>query len=334
MSADMALHQKIISMADLVTPMAVRAAVTLRIADHVGTGQLPLQELARLTATMPRPLEKLLKHLVTLNILSQDGDLYQLTELGAALRRENGRFWPFESLDVEGLMGRTELSAIHLLHTLRTGESVYHGMYGTDLWAHVNEVGNVEDELWSHAVPPGFDIEVVTRHPCWKEARTAVDVGGHTGALAEVLISEYPALRVTVLDLPVFANVAQRRFSAAGTADRATAVGGSFFDPLPEGADVYLLSAILADWDDADAVRLLRNCAQAAGPQGRILVSEVCLSERVRAVDTGMALWLEAVMADPDRTIDDLTALAAEAGLETGRVDEAMTRVALELRVR
>ena len=47
---------------------------------------------------------------------------------------------------------------------------------------------------------------------------------------------------------------------------------GSFFDPLPAGADAYLLVDILHDWDDEHAHRILARCAEAAHPTGRVLV--------------------------------------------------------------
>ena len=54
--------------------------------------------------------------------------------------------------------------------------------------------------------------------------------------------------------------------------ERVNAVGQSFFDPLPPGADLYLLKNVLADWPDREAKALLGRCAEAAGPGGRIVI--------------------------------------------------------------
>ncbi|RFS87187.1 methyltransferase [Actinomadura spongiicola] len=332
MTTDGALQQQIIALSDLVTPMAVRAAVTLRIADHMGEGGATLADLAERTGTQPRPLGKLLNHLVTLNMIAIDGGRYRLTELGASLRREDDSPWPFEQLDLNEVVGQTELAVIHLLHTLRTGESAYHQMFGSDIWSYVDESGSTDNEPPVHfELTPGFDVELVLDDPCWRAVKTFVDVGGNTGALVEALLARHPHLRATMLDLPAFAHAAGRRFAESGLADRATAVGRSFFEPLPEGADIYLLCAVLADWDDEHAIRLLRNCADAAGKDGRILVTEVCLPEDLLLEDTAMTLRREAVTINPDRTVDDLSALAVEAGLTVARADRAATRVLLEL---
>jgi 2,7-dihydroxy-5-methyl-1-naphthoate 7-O-methyltransferase len=55
-------------------------------------------------------------------------------------------------------------------------------------------------------------------------------------------------------------------------AERVTAVGQSFFDPLPAGADLYLLKNVLGDWPDHEAMAILWRCAEAARPAGRIVV--------------------------------------------------------------
>ncbi|WP_165969296.1 methyltransferase [Actinomadura sp. KC06] len=333
MTADVALHQQISALSDLVTPMAIRVAVTLCIADHISADGETLAELAERTGTQPRPLGKLLNHLADRDMVTIGEGRYRLTELGAVLRRRDDSPWPFQHLDLDGVIGQTDLAVIHLLHTLRTGEPVYHRMFGTDLWSYVDGRGDTDDELRSQsAVKPAFDVDLLVGHRCWRTADTCVDVGGNTGAVVEALLAGHPNLRATLLDLPAFARVAERRFAESGLGDRATALGQSFFDPLPRGADVYLLSAVLADWDDDNAVRLLRNCADAAGRNGRILVSEVYLPEHFQWPNTAMTLWLEAVTANPDRSVDDLSALAAEAGLSVERVDRAATRVVLELR--
>ena len=42
-------------------------------------------------------------------------------------------------------------------------------------------------------------------------------------------------------------------------ADRCTAVGGGF-EAVPDTSDVYVLKAIVHDWDDGQATAILRAC--------------------------------------------------------------------------
>ena len=41
---------------------------------------------------------------------------------------------------------------------------------------------------------------------------------------------------------------------------------------LPAGCDLYLLKNVLADWPDREAIALLKRCAEAAAPSGRVVV--------------------------------------------------------------
>jgi hypothetical protein len=55
-------------------------------------------------------------------------------------------------------------------------------------------------------------------------------------------------------------------------------VSGSFFDFAPEGADAYVLKAILHDWQDEQAVTILRACRRAIAVDGTLLVIERVLA--------------------------------------------------------
>ena len=68
---------------------------------------------------------------------------------------------------------------------------------------------------------------------------------------------------------------------AAAPADL-PAVGGDFFVSVPGGCDRYLLLAIVHDWDDADAVRLLRRVRDALPEHGAAVVVENVLPDRPR----------------------------------------------------
>jgi predicted nicotinamide N-methyase len=130
-----------------------------------------------------------------------------------------------------------------------------------------------------------------------------------------------------VLDLSPTAEAAAARFAAAGFGDRAGAVVGSFFDPLPTGADLYLLSDILHDWDDDRARRILLGCRVAAGPGGTVVVTEPV---RGYGASTGIDLFMVMCFGGRERTVDELVALGEDAGLvlrQAGPVSDGRTVV-------
>ncbi|MGH8929838.1 MAG: methyltransferase [Egibacteraceae bacterium] len=310
---------ELLRMADVVTPMALRAAATLRLADLIAGGAHEAGEIAAATNCQPRPLRKLLEHLCALGVLREEPPgSYEVDELGFPLLSENDHLGVRPFLDIDHVVGRAELSLVEILHTLRTGGPAYEGAHGRNLWDDLDggvAVGGMEAFVRTN---PGFDADLIVDGYDWSAVESVVDVGGNSGALVSALLRAHPHLRATLVDLPCFARMAERSLELAGLADRCQVVGSSFFDPLPPGADVYLVSAILADWDDDRAIAILRRCAEAAGDGGVVLLAEVHLSAaHADPVErTAVALRLEASMGNPDRTVSDLEALAAGAGLE------------------
>lgn len=334
---DLSRMPELLRMADLVTPMAVRATATLRLVDHLRDGPVGVVKLAELTRTRPRSLGKLLAHLTALGLLEEPrpGE-YVATGLGALLASEYDELGLRPVLDPDHVAGRIEMCTTSLVDAVRTGGTLYEAAYGIGLWEDFDSPGTPRSELAAFALPtPGFDAELVAHGYDWSGVGSVIDVGGSIGALLTLILHAHPHLSGTLLDLPSFAELGRAHLAAAGLAERTTVVGGSFFDPLPAGADVYLLSGILPDWDDEHAVRLLRRCAEAAGDHGRVLVAEIHL--HVSAPDpvdrTAAELRIEVSMENPDRTVDDVVALAAAAGLVVTRPTRSSAlRSILELR--
>ena len=50
---------------------------------------------------------------------------------------------------------------------------------------------------------------------------------------------------------------------------RCAAVPGSFLEFVPAGADAYLLSGVIHDWDDDRAITILQNCRRSMRKSGR-----------------------------------------------------------------
>ena len=143
--------------------------------------------------------------------------------------------------------------------------------------------------------------------------------------MADVL-AHNPQLRGTLLDLPETVARGRQYLAGLGLEARCDVVGQSFFDPLPAGADAYLLSRVIHDWDDARR-RDLSRCAEAAGRRGRVLVIESHVnSGGDPAALAEMNLRMLVLSGGRERTLDDYAALAAGAGLRVAAVHQATDR--------
>ncbi|WP_338600994.1 methyltransferase [Saccharopolyspora sp. SCSIO 74807] len=320
-------------MADLATPMAIRVAATLSLVERAGGAGATAERLAAETGTSEPALCRLLDHLVAIGVFDFDAESgrFRPTDLGAGMSGETADgVKPL--LDINASGGRADLAFVELLGTVTTGAPAYQSRYGRDFWtdldAHPQLRRSFDAQMnWRFQVQPAQ----IAEHFDWTRFGEVLDVGGGNGVVLAAVLRAHPGLRGQVLELPPTAAAAAARFAAAGLDDRAGAVSGSFFDPLPASADAYLLSDVLHDWDDEHARKILAGCRRAAAPGGTVVVIE-----RVpdRGVDTAMNLFMLMCFGGRERTITELAELAAGCGLVLrNRAPVAEGRTALEFGV-
>ncbi|GAB2951783.1 methyltransferase [Nonomuraea fastidiosa] len=302
---------------DLVTPMAVRVAATLRLTDLIGGDRVPVQELARRSGTNADALDRMLRHLTHQGVYTEpEPGVFAVNE-PAALLASGHPSGMRARLDLDGFGGRMDLACTGLLHTVRTGEPAWETVFGLSIWSHLasdEHLGATFDAMMADGsdyladAAAGFD---------WSGVRHVADVGGGTGVLLAELLRAHPGLRGTLVDLPDTAGRGRRFLADRGLDDRCSFAGQSFFDPLPAGADVYVLRRVIHDWDDGSAVRILRRCAEAAGPRGRIVVIEFHGgTDAAPAMRAEMDLRMLVINGGRERTLEQYRALADAASLE------------------
>ena len=299
-------------MADLATPMSIRVAATLSLVERAGSAGATAEQLAAETGTAAPALQRLLEHLVAIGVFDRDtgSGRYRPTELGAQMS-EDAPEGIKPLLDINCAGGRAELGFVELLGRLTTGTPGYLQRYGRGFWEDLDAVPELRRSFdaqmnWRFRVQAA---QIAERFD-WGRFSEIVDVGGGDGMVLAAILHTHPGVRGQVVDLPPTATAASERFASAGLRDRASAVSGSFFDPLPEGADAYLLSDILHDWDDDHARKILAGCRRAAGPDGTVVVIE-----SAGAAGTAMDLFMLMCFAGRERTVDELAELATECGL-------------------
>jgi len=103
-----------------------------------------------------------------------------------------------------------------------------------------------------------------------------LDVGGASGTWTIAWLAESPTARATLFDLAPVIPQARERLGAAGLLDRVTLVAGDFYtDPLPAGADLAWVSAIVHQNSRAQNRELFRKIGAALAPGGRILIRDI-----------------------------------------------------------
>ncbi|WP_415362533.1 methyltransferase [Saccharothrix sp. BKS2] len=299
--------------------MALRVAVTLGLPDRLGGDGAPTGDLAAELGVSPVALELLLTHLTTLGIVERTPTGHRTTAYGENLRADadNGLA---NLLDLGTAGGRAELAFVELAHSVTTGRAAYPHRYGRDFWTDLGEHARLR-ESFDRQMTHRFEAQLprVVAGVDWSRFTTLVDVGGGRGGLLAAVLTAHPGLRGHLVDLEPTAAEARRTFGAHGLDERARVTAGSFFDPLPAGADAYLLCDVLHNWDDEHAGLVLARCAEAARPGGRVLVVEG-IGGLPAGSEGGLAMLV--IFGGRERRLDEFRALASPHGLVLDTVTE------------
>ena len=112
---------------------------------------------------------------------------------------------------------------------------------------------------------------------------------------------------------------------------------GDFFESVPAGGDVYLLSFVLHDWTDDECRALLRTVRAAMPPRARLLVLEQVLPDDGPG-DPGPALYDLLILVGTggrERTATEYAELLDDAGFRMqGVVPTAGPRSVIDARPR
>jgi hypothetical protein len=299
---------------------AIHVAVTLGIADLLRDGPRSSGDLADATQSHAPSLYRVLRALAAVGVLHEEDGRFALTELGDGLRSDAAE-------PVGGWAAYVGRPAHFqawgaLLEAVRTGENAFASVHGCDVWeyrAHHPEDGAIFDRAMTDTSRRA-NRELLEAYDFGHFER-AVDVGGGHGAFLAAVLAAHRELHGVLFDQPHVVADAPAVLDAAGVRDRCEIAAGSFFDGVPAGGDAYLLKAIVHDWEDDDALRILRGVRAAIADGGAVLVVERELGPPNTEPDAKLSdLNMMVGPGGRERTRDEFAALFAESGFELERV--------------
>ncbi len=296
---------------------ALHVAAELGIADRLADAPLGLDELAAATATHAPSLGRLMRFLVAEGVFSDGGDgRYGLTPTGELLRSDH----PHSSRQAAIFYGSPAIWSAwgNLGEAIRTGKTAFELAHGQPLFPYLNAHGE-DARIFNDFMTEMAARRVASAPYDYSGMNTVVDVGGGQGTSLVEILHRHPTLRGVLFDLPAVVAEAPETLSAAGVDDRCEVKGGDFFESVPEGGDVYLLSNILHDWEDSRCQQILANCRKAMHAGSRLVVLEAVVPEGpspILLVDMQMLV----VTGGVQRTEREFRALIEPAGFEVTRL--------------
>ncbi|MET1026535.1 MAG: methyltransferase [Dongiaceae bacterium] len=299
----------------------IRLVADLAIADRVAPdGVSRIADLAAACAVSVEPLKRVLRALAAFGIFRlEPGDAIAHTPRSRLLRTDTprslhygARFWTAQA----------SWRAWEALDAALLDKVPHEVAWGAGRFAYLRDhpdEARLFDSYMAHG--PEDRHDAIAKAYDFSQASLIADIGGGNGEALRRILARHPKARGLVFDRPdvVAAIPADKR--AEG---RLATQGGSFFEGVPAGADLYLLVHVLHDWSDEQALEILRSCRAAMKPQARLLIIELMLGSdpsQSRHADYLMDMQMMAMFGSAcERTAAEFEELLAAANLQIASI--------------
>jgi len=257
---------------------AIYVAAKLGIADLLKDGPRSHVALAAATESHAPSLFRMMRALASVGVFAQVGrDRFAMSRLAESLRADT----PASLRAMVITIGEIHYQACeNLLHSVQTGCSAFHNSFGAGLFDYLRQnveaadafhqgMANVASML-AYGVLMAYDFAGIA---------SIVDIGGGQGSLLEKILQFNPDMRGTVFDTASTIERTKQLHGSDAWGRRCSYVPGDFFTSVPQGADAYLLSGVIHDWDDDRAIRILGNCRRAMTRNSRLLLVDMVVPD-------------------------------------------------------
>ncbi len=295
---------------------AVYIAAKLGVADLLADGPRPVEELAAATQSHTSSLYRLLRALASIGVFTETNSrTFALTPMAELLR--TGTPDSMRSLAITYNEEQYQAWG-NMIHSIRTGEPAFAHRFGMGPFPYFMQ--NPEaDRIFNEAMI-GYTHQVANAVAATYDFAgfgTVADVGGGYGTLLVAILQNTPTARGILFDVPHVLDAAQGFLRTTGVADRCTRVAGDFFTAVPAGADAYVLSQILHDWEDEQCLTILKHTRQVTPANGKLLVVELVIPP---GNEPSFGKWLDlhmlAIPGGRERTAAEYSTLFRDAGFE------------------
>ena len=308
----------------------LRLVADLEVADKVPIdGHITVHDLAASCSVLPEPLLRILRALAAVRI-------FQLALEGAVSHTPRSRLLRTDTPDslhhsARFWTGRGSWRAWEELDAAMTGGIPHETAWGVARFDYLRQhpvEARVFDAMMAN-FPDNRHAAMASAYD-FSGAKLIVDIGGGNGSALRHILTRFPGPRGLVFDRGHVVAAIKHEDLLEG---RITAQGGSFFDQVPSGADIYLLIRVLHDWSDEDCMSILRTCRAATASSSVLLIGEQILEPdpaRGRPVDYLVDAQMMAMFGHArERTVPEFRDLLEQSGLSLRRVIPTSSSVSM-----
>jgi hypothetical protein len=308
---------------------AIFVAVKLGIPDLLQSGEWrTVRELAQASDTQPEPLNRLLRALASVGLISHDPERqsFALTSLGETLRKSSQGSLRAQALYFQG--GEFREAWGNLEYSIRTGRTAFDHLFGMSAWEFMRRNPQREilfDESMSSTVKlisKGFSESY-----SFTEISKLVDVGGGNGSLLITVLKKHTHLLGLVVDQIGVIDRAKEKIAEEGLTSRCDVLNADILTSIPSGGDAYVLSRIIHDWNDEKAVQILTNCSKAMESGQKVLMLERIVPSKIEKNKTSeltcfVDLSMMVMNGGKERTKEEFREILDLAGFRLERIVE------------
>lgn len=240
-------------------------AFELRLFTILDKKMLTAQEIAELTNTNPRAVDRLMNALTAFGLL----------------HKKNGKFFNSFAASEFLVAGKKEFmgNLAHSNHLWKTWsnltESVKTGT--SDRKEEINDRGDNWLEAFIEAMHyrGEYQSQIISKMIDLTNVNSILDIGGGSGVFAYGFINEKPDIKAVIFDLPNVIPITQKFIDKSGFAQSVTTLTGNFLtDSLGDKYDMIFLSAIVHMNSFDENKELIIKCADHLNPGGQIIIQD------------------------------------------------------------
>ena len=257
-------------------PLAIEAAVRLRIFDTLDAGSKSLDQIASATECSPRGLSAIMNLLTGFGLLEKSGrDIYALTPESAAflVSTKPG----FQGGTFQHMSRQLIPNWLHLTEIVRTGQPLEGVNEERDGAAFFQQF--VED-IFPMSYPSARVLAEGLGLANAKQTVSVLDLGAGSGVWGIALAQTSSKVRVRVVDWEGVLPVTRRVTEKFGLADRFNFVPGDLLEAdFGTGHQVAILGHILHSEGEKRSRLLLKKIFEALAPGGTLAIAEFLVNE-------------------------------------------------------
>lgn len=305
----------------------IHVVASLAIPDLLAEGDKSIDDLSDITNTHGDSLYRIMRALSSVGIFTEpENRTFANTPLSECLTTDRLRstalmfhsWWHDKMWD-------------NLLHTVKTGEPSFEHAFGMTAfdWFERNPD---EAKLFHDAnnYKAASSHRVIADEYDFKGVNTVIDIGGGFGGLIIEVLKANPAVNGIVADMPGVVSQIGETIKKHKLEDRMSAVECDFFEKVPAGKDIYILSHVLHDWPDDRCETILGNCRQAMNSDSRLIIAEMIVPPD-NSFSISKLLDIEVLLmgAGKERSEEEFSNLIDNSGLTLARVINTEENISL-----